>query len=141
MRQLLLGIFLFLSFVYSGFFVTMPLVFDVLLLYYVFFKDEETVFIASFIVGIFLDSITVRTIGESSIFFMVVLFIVMLYRKKFEITTWPFVACSSFLGGFAYYSIFGFQDVFLQSIFNSLFTVALFLIAQLFLKEKKVEAL
>lgn len=134
MKRLLLGIFLFIAFLVEGTFTSVPLIIDILLLYYILYSEESTVFIASFIIGIFLDSISVRAIGESSLFLITFLFVVMLYQRKFEITTWPFVVSSSFLGAFAYLSIFGYQNVIASSFINSLLATGVFLGVKFFIK-------
>lgn len=134
MKRLLLGIFLFIAFLVEGTFTSAPLIIDILLLYYILYSEESTVFIASFIIGIFLDSISVRAIGESSLFLITFLFVVMLYQRKFEITTWPFVVSSSFLGAFVFLTVFGYQNTMMQSLFNLLLATGVFLGVKFFIK-------
>lgn len=141
MNKLILGVFLFLAFLLQGTFTTLPLIIDVLILYYVFFKEESTIFLASLIAGIFLDSISVRTLGVSSLFLVLFLFIVMLYQRKFEINTWPFVFFSSFLGGFIFLTVFGYQNVFVESLFNAVLTTGVFMGVTFFIKSKEAREL
>lgn len=141
MKRLFLVVFLFLAFLLEGTLTTLPLIIDILLLYYVFYKEEFMVFLVSFIAGIFLDSISVRIIGLSSLFFVIFLFVVMLYQKKFEITTWPFVAFSSFLGGFVFLIVFGYQNVLVQSLMNSALTTGVFVGVRFFIKSKEAREL
>jgi cell shape-determining protein MreD len=82
-------------------FTTFPLVFLILLIISIILK-KTFIFPIAFFMGLLLDALSVRDIGSESIFFLVFLFLVFLYQKKFEIDTLPFVFLSSFLGSFLY---------------------------------------
>lgn len=117
----------------EGIITSIPLVLDVLLVAYI-LKRKSSLFILALILGIVLDVFSVRTLGSSSIYFVSFLFIVFLYERKFEITTYPFILFSSFLGALFYLWIFGYDYVLLQSLASSLISVLLFKILSVKLK-------
>ncbi|MBI2430574.1 MAG: hypothetical protein HYV39_01000 [Candidatus Levybacteria bacterium] len=128
--------FLFLPFIFipvllEGSVTTLPLTFCLLLIFYIFQKDA-VIFPISLLAGILLDLLLVRSIGISSIFFILFLFIVFLYERKFEIETVPFVFFASFLGSLGYLWIFGYKDILLQAGVVAIFFSALFVILQRF---------
>src|SRR3989338_11445134 len=80
---------------------SIPLVLDVLIVFYV-LRRKSRLLIPAFIAGIILDIFQVRELGQTNIFLLLVVFLVFLYEKKFEITTSPFLFFSSFIGGGVY---------------------------------------
>jgi hypothetical protein len=84
------------------------------------------VFPLAFSTGLFLDISQVRPLGASSIFFIVFIFMLFLYARKFEIQTMPFVIFSSFLGSLGYLLVFSYNHVFEQALLSSLIAVLLF---------------
>lgn len=85
---------------------TIPLVFLVLLALTVLLKDTIILPIA-FLFGILLDVLSFQTLGISSILLITFLFLVLLYRKKFEIATNYFILGASFLGSLIILIILG----------------------------------
>lgn len=104
---------------------TVPLVLDILLVLYI-LKRKPWVFAAAFISGIFLDLFLVRTLGQSSVFFLIFLFIISLYGRKFEIVSSYFVLFSSFVGSLLFLKIFGYDYVFQQALISAIFSTLLF---------------
>lgn len=102
-----------------------PIILDVLLISYILTRSTKIV-TASFISGIFLDIFTVKTVGISSMFFVVFLFLVFLYERKFEITTLPFVLITSFLGSLGYLVLTQDTILFFESLVSAIITVGLF---------------
>lgn len=123
MTRLLLLLF-FIAFILEAFVTTIPLVLDILLILYI-INRKAWVFLAAFIIGLLLDISAVRVLGQSSIFFITLLFIATLYERKFEITSGYFVFFASFLGSLIYLLIFGFNHAFWQALANS--TISLFI--------------
>ncbi len=76
----------------------LPLVWAVLLVIAIVRRDG-LVFPLGFLAGIALDVLTVHPIGTSSSIFMVLLFLVFLYERKYEIYSLPFVVIATFVGG------------------------------------------
>ena len=106
---------------------TLPLIFLVLLTLTVVIK-EYWIFLFAFIFGVLLDLISFKTIGISSAYFITFIFLVLLYQKKFEISTIYFVFTSSFLGSFGFLLILGYNNsILLQAFVSSLIGVFIFL--------------
>ncbi len=112
---------------------TIPIVLTVLLMSYIFSK-ESWVFLAAFLSGILLDVITLGTLGESSLFFILFLFLVDLYEKKFEIQTLSFVLLSSFFGSLGYLLLFGYNAVLITAIASTCLSAFFFVLTH---KRKK----
>jgi len=109
----------------EGTITSIPLVVLALLVFYI-LKRQSSIFTIAFVSGIILDILSVRTLGSSSAFFIAFIFIVLLYERKFEIATYPFVLFASFLGGTSYLLIFGYDHVLEQALANSLIAALLF---------------
>ncbi|HYM65455.1 MAG TPA: hypothetical protein VES68_03150 [Candidatus Sulfotelmatobacter sp.] len=106
---------------------TIPLIFAILLIFTLIYKKNYIFFIA-FILGIFFDALSFRSIGLSSIFLTIFLFLVLIYQSKFEIATRGFVLLSSFFGSLGYLLFLGINNyVLFQSILTSLLSVFLFI--------------
>ena len=133
--QFLFWISLIFAIILEGTATTFPLVLLLLLIFYI-VKRDLWIFFAAFIAGIFLDVISVRTLGESSIFFILFLFVIALYEGKFEIQTLPFVAIASFLGSLTYLLLFGYNFVLQQALVSSLLSVLFFLVSRQLLRTK-----
>jgi len=84
---------------------TIPLVF-LLLLFLTLLYRSYWIFLIGFLSGILLDVVLFRTLGMTSLFFVSFSFIVLMYQRKFEISTLPFVFAASFLGSFIYLLLF-----------------------------------
>lgn len=117
-------------------FISIPFV--LLLLLFLSLKNRSTwVFAVAFVSGILLDSLYLRNLGFTSIFFITFLFGVMLYERKFEIANHFFILVSSFIGSFIYFSLLGVEF----SIQKALFTcLAAFLLSKIFMNPRKTEA-
>lgn len=105
----------------EGTFSSVPLFLDGIILGYVFTKDTYIVWGAC-VGGIILDILLFQTLGISSIFFLCILFVFLLYEKKFEIKTVPFVFVSTFLSTILFFQFFGERIFFTQSLVNAIFT-------------------
>ncbi len=129
---LLLLIFVFLE----GTVTTLPLVF-VLLLSALILKRRRLVFYAAFISGLLLDLLTVRTIGSEIIFFLLFFYLVLLYQKKYEINSYPFVLVSSFVGSYLFLLLFGYGNVLAQSAVSCIVAIVLFTVGRFGKTEKR----
>jgi cell shape-determining protein MreD len=109
---------------------TIPFVFLVLLVF-IAISRANWLFVLAFIFGILLDLVGFKTLGMSSIFFLVFLFLVLLYQSKFEIATNAFVWGASFVGSFVYLVLFGGnQNLLLQAVLSSIIGLLLFKLIQ-----------
>lgn len=104
---------------------TIPFSVGLLAVATVLFKKSWVFFLALGL-GLFLDLISIRPLGYTTLVFVIFVFLIRLYERKFETQTAIFVLISSFLGSLIYLNIFGFQQIFLQSLVNSLFAALLF---------------
>ena len=86
------------------------------------------VFALAFFGGLIVDVLSVHAVGGMSIFLEVLLFLILLYERKYEIATIQFVLASSFFGSLLYLWIFGYKDVLLQAIGAAVVGVLLFII-------------
>lgn len=105
-----------------------PLVLMVLTLLYCSYRTEW-IFLVAFASGILLDIFLVRPVGITSSFFLIFLFLIFLYQKKFEVTSPYFVFLSLFLGSFAYYIFFR-NGSFISSVVCSMGGAFLFFLLQ-----------
>ena len=78
-----------------------PIFIPIILVYFIFSKNPIS-FAIAFLTGIFIDSFLLNPIGISSLYFCLLLFVVSLYSKKFEIQTPLFILLSTFLGSAIY---------------------------------------
>jgi cell shape-determining protein MreD len=120
-----LSFFLILSVFLEGTATTLPLVFVCLLCLTVLMRGPAMFFLA-FIAGIFLDSFALRPIGQTSIFFLIVIFLILLYQRKYEINSYPFVFIASCIGAMLYLVIFGYTNIVLQAFLSALFAMIIF---------------
>lgn len=107
-------------------FFAVPLLLVSLIILAVLVKDPFVYFLA-FILGLLFDSMTLQTLGTTSIFLLGILFLIRLYERKFETRNVPFVAMISIISLVSYLLIFGSYIFFIQ------FTVALAIAFILFL--------
>ena len=113
---------------------TIPFIFLVLLCLIVIIK-QSWLFAAAFVFGLLFDILSFKTIGSSSAFLVLFLFLVLLYQGKFEITTGYFVAIASFFGSFLFLLVSGYTHLILiQAIFSSMIGLILFKTIQKFSK-------
>lgn len=117
---------------------TLPFSAGVLVILYVWHRDSFVFFVA-FILGLILDSLFVRDLGRTSFFFLVFLFVLFLYERKFEVNSLLFVFIASFIGGLSYLIFFGYSSIFLQALVSSLFAVVLFFVIRVFFLRKTSE--
>jgi rod shape-determining protein MreD len=109
---------------------TIPFIFLVLLCLMVIFR-ENWLFAMAFIFGLLFDFLSFKTVGISSLFLVLVLFLVLLYQSKFEITTAYFVAIASFLGSLLFLVLQGYtHSIILQSILSAIIGLLLFKLIQ-----------
>lgn len=88
-------LFFFLFLETGGFQLPLSLLF--LLVFFAVTKSERA-FLLAFFIGLLLDTLLIRTLGLTSLFFVVFLFLIHLYERKYEIKTLPFVLIALFFG-------------------------------------------
>lgn len=109
---------LFLLTLLEGMSINLPLLLVGLILTTVLLKSEW-VFVVGVILGFFLDALSFQLLGASSIFFVILLFIIFSYEKKFEIQSIPFVGAVTFASALIYGILFGIENVILEAIITT----------------------
>lgn len=117
--------FLILAIILQSSVTTVPLVLIVLLNFAVASKKRSVLFIA-FFCGLLIDIVLLNPLGQTSLFFVVVLTIVIIYERKYDTQTFPFVFIASFLGSFSYLILYKSGFILIQSIVASLFSLLFF---------------
>jgi cell shape-determining protein MreD len=134
---LILGVLLVISVFLEGTVFMVPLVL-ICLLCLAILKKDSVVYLVGFFSGIFLDILTVQTVGQRSIFFIVFIFLILLYQRKYEINSYPFVAASGFFGSLIYSFIFGYSHFFWWSLISCLIASILFMVLRGRLTPQKI---
>lgn len=106
---------------------TLPLLFLTLLLCYV-SKKDSILFPLAFLFGLFIDITLLQNLGYSSLFFVVLLFIIFSYERKFEVQSTSFIFFASFLGSVGYIFLLSDKDVLSHAFITAFFTSILFVI-------------
>jgi len=131
MKHVLPLLFLFLADFMEATVLALPVTLLVLFLWYI--KTLRTsIFIFAFFAGFFLDTLLVGEIGLRSIFFVMFIFLVFLYQRKFEIKTIPFVFFASFFGSVLYSFIFLHGPIIFAALIVSFLAVVFFLLLSSF---------
>src|SRR5882724_4709879 len=125
--KFLLGILLAIFILLEGTVTTLPLVL-VFLLCITILKRDGVIFPIAFVAGLLLDLLTVQTVGEKSIFLIVFVFLVLLYQRKYEINSYPFVVFAAFFGSLGFGLLFAIGNVFGQALLSALVASILFMI-------------
>lgn len=89
-------------------------------------KRQEWIFLLAFVSGMLLDVFSFRQAGLSSLFFVIYIFLILLYQRKYETATMPFVVIASFFGCLVYGMLTGQQSVILQSSISTCIAAAAF---------------
>lgn len=122
--------FLLFSVIFEGTLTTLPLVLICLVSLTIIMRNPFIFFLA-FLTGLMLDVFALRAIGESSIFLLVFVYLILLYQHKYEINSYPFVFIASFLGSIAYLLLFGYSSPFMQSAVCAVIAILLFAIVRI----------
>ncbi len=83
-------------------------------------KKHLSVFYLAIISGLILDLITLRPLGTTAIFYVLFLFLLFLYERKYETSTLPFILVAVFVGVISYSVIFNIAHLVLQIILSML---------------------
>lgn len=101
-----------------------PLIF-VFLINFAVKEKKVIIFPLAFFLGLILDSFYLRTLGTTSTFFLIFLFALFSYAKKFEIDNISFTFISSFLGSMVLFLILKDSGIILRSFLVAIFTVVI----------------
>lgn len=129
---ILLCIFIFVE----GTLTSLPLVL-VCLLCLMIMKRDESVFILAMIAGLLLDILSLRPLGSTCLFFIIFVFLLLLYQRKYEIDSYPFVGFSAFCGTLLFLAIFGEGNIVLESLMSTCIGLVLFAGTRLTIRQRK----
>lgn len=130
---------LFIALFLEGTVTTLPLVLIVLLCLTIYRRDA-IVFPVAFVSGIILDILIVQTIGVSSLFFAVMICMILLYQRKYEINSYPFVFFASLLGSFGYLLLFERGSFLIDGFVGSIIALLFFASFRFFNKDLKSQS-
>ena len=136
MKIFFVSLFFLILTVLQGSLFTTPFFIGAFILYYVITKRLE-VFLFAFLCGIILDVMTIRWVGQTSLFFIAFLSIIMLYERKFEIYSVQFVFYTTFVGSFFFLILFGYSYILLQTVTVSVITVVGFILVEQIISPQK----
>jgi len=128
MSILFLSLFLLLAIFLESTLIQLPLTLIVLLLFLI-RLGRSWILIFALFAGILLDTLFLRPVGQSSIFFVLFLFLVLLYEQKYELRTAIFTCLMACIGAGLYLILFGSTLFFLQIAASVFLGVALFYIS------------
>ncbi len=134
MQKILIGLVI-IALILEGSLTSLPLVLLTLLLFRIASKSNNG-FLVAFLSGIILDVFLVRPIGQTSVLFLIVLFLIGMYEKKFEVNSLPFIMIAAFITSFVYLIIFPVPASFIQ-IITMTFLAGFFYIVLRLKKSKK----
>ena len=112
-------------FIIEAFFTTVPLVYVFLLTFFIRTKSVVVFFLAFFL-GILLDILSLRPYGQTSMTYLFVFFLVLLYERKYELITIHFVFLSSFFGALILLFLNGYSSLFIQSVLTAIIGIVFF---------------
>lgn len=117
----------------QGTLTSVPLVL-VTLLCLIIVRPDSYAFAAAFVAGIFLDVFALRQVGITSIFLLFFVFLILLYQRKYEIHSYPFVLAASFIGSLVFLSVFGYANVLGHAALSVIAAFFLFACIKLFIR-------
>lgn len=126
---LILLISLFISILLEATVVALPLAF-ILLLCYSILNRSSKVFLSAFATGIVLDIFKARVVGQTSMYFLVIFVLLLLYQRKYEIRSYMFVVLSSFIGSYIYLLLIAQSASFSRSAICSILATIIFAIGK-----------
>lgn len=104
----------------------------IVITYVAIFQKKEWVIPFTVFIGILLDSLTFRPIGVTSLFFLCVIGLLYLYKKKFETNHALFGIVFTILACVFYIFVFDYQQIFLATLW-SVFLASLLFFGSFFL--------
>lgn len=131
----LILLFLFFAILLQSFVTSVPLTIPIIIFSAVFIRTNIVFFLA-FFSGFFLDLLTLNLLGVSSLFFVILVFIIYLYQRKFEIDNAIFVSFISFVASLIYLFLMGSNYAVLSSFMIFLLAGISFLVYKLTTNKK-----
>ena len=104
---------------------TTPLIIPVIVVATVMLRDYIA-FLLAFIFGFLLDILTFKTVGLSSLLLTILVFLILMYERKFEIETPRFIIFSTFLSSFIFIILFQRGNLIIQPLVSVLIGLILY---------------
>ena len=93
-------------------------------------RKDRTVFILGFMCGVLLDILLVRNVGSTPFIIVTILFLIMLYQRKFEIASYYFIGIASGTAALLYVVIFHVSHPFFYATISAVLAILFFSILQ-----------
>lgn len=107
--KLTLLILLFIALILDSTLISLPLVAALCILMYLLYNDLATLIII-FVSGIIIDSLSLQTIGSTSLFLLLTCLVIYIYKNIFELKDMRLVVLFLFLSTYIYALIFGYSS-------------------------------
>lgn len=117
-------------------FISLPLLLIALLTLMISLRSQF-VLLVGFLLGLVLDLITLRPLGETSIFLCAFLLLILIYERKFETRTYAFVIFATIIGCASYSLLFGPTNILMQILLSVFFSSILFTFLSLLTRSEK----
>ena len=135
--DIVFGVGLLISLLFEGSVAVFPATLAILVVYSL-MRNMQAALIAAVISGAVLDIVFLRPVGVTSMVFCLILFLLFLYDRKYEIQSLPFVLLASGVSSLIYLLVFRIPHPIIQSVLASAFSGFIFIISKRFIhKEKK----
>ena len=138
MRIWILSFILLIAVLIEATFTTIPLAL-LLLINFLILEKKSWVFAASFFSGLALDILSLRYLGSTSLYFVIVLFIINLYERKFETSNIYFVLFTSFVGSFFYLTVFEVRLALSQAVLSAFLGSIIFFLMTILSKKENLD--
>jgi|SRR3989338_7419169 len=110
----------------------------ILLLIYAVYKNDLNVLFLGFFSGIFLDIVRLETVGVTSLYFVLLLSLALMYKRKFETESSYYILIFSFSGVLLFSVLKGLNAPFIYAVLSAILA---FLIYKTFIPRKEREGL
>lgn len=104
---------------------TLPLILIAVTIFFILYKQIWILWIA-FIGGLVLDAGLIHPLGSTGIFIVLWLLIILLYERKYEIDSYPFIIISSFIGTAIFLFAFNYREVWIQAIISTIISLIIY---------------
>ena len=130
-------ILLFLALTVEAWAISLPLVMLVLIPVTVIYKDN-LLFVLAFVFGILLDMLSFKTIGYSSAFFCILIFLILMYERKFEIHSNYFVIFAAAISSLFFGVFYNYPNIFLGTIVSTILAVTIYMLFKMTIAKGEV---
>lgn len=130
------GMLFLLSLFLEGTYLSIPFFIASVVLTAVLFRSQAMI-VSVFLLGVLYDVITFSHLGKTSMFCLLLVFLISLYERKFETKTVPFVFFMSIVAVSSYLLIFGSYSFLVQLLLSVLYATGVFIVLDTFQLTRK----